>query len=128
MLQGCVFETSMLGSAMVKEINEKVERFSKKIGSIGEIEPENVLSYLNAASEIYPIAVKLRERAETDEVYGVEDMIKELYNILRKLIKETGSPEDEFGSLEIPSLCSLLKDCPKPDIPMDSEEWLEDTV
>lgn len=128
MLQGCAFETSMLGSAMVDEIDNKINRFSKKIGSIADMEPYNVLSYLEAASEIYPIALKLRERAEIDDVYGVEDMLKELNNILLKLIKETGTPEDEYGSLEIPTLSSLLKECPKSvDVSTYSEEWLEDT-
>ncbi len=103
MLQGCGFESSMMGTVMVNDITKKIELFSKKIGSINDLKPTEVLSYLKAASELYPLATKLREMAETDAVCGVEKMLKEVNNILRKLIEETECAEDAFGSLEIPS-------------------------
>lgn len=126
MLQGCVYESGMRECVMVDEINKKIGLFSKKIGSIEDIEPINVLSYLKAAAELYPFAVKLREMAEADGVYGVENMLNSVNSILKKLVEETGCPEDEFGGWEIPSHYSLFKNIPESiEEPMDSEEWLE---
>lgn len=129
MLQGCGFETSMDGGAIVDEIQKKIGLFSKKMGSIEDIEPINVMSYLKAAATLYPIAVELREMAETDTVYGAEEMLKEVNSILKKLVEETGCAEDEFGSWEIPSRYSFFKNPPDSiEVPMTSEEWLNETI
>lgn len=125
MLQGCGFETSMDGCVMVDEIQKKIGLFSKKMGSIEDIEPINVMSYLKAAAALYPIAVRLREMAETDTVYGAETMLKEVNSILKKLVEETGCSEDEFGGWQIPSRYSLFKNCPESvETPVKSEAWL----
>lgn len=127
MLQGCGFESSLKGIAMVDEIEKKIALFSKKIGAIEDIEPINVLSYLKAAAELYPLAVKLREMAEADAVCGVEKMFNDVNSILKKLVEETGCPEDEFGGWEIPSHYSFFKNISESiEKPKYSEDWLED--
>ena len=101
MLRGCVFESTVAGKLMVDEIERKIKLLTQKIASIEDIEAIHVLPHLKATAEIYPLAVKLREMAETDKVVCVENMLKEVNSILKKLVEETGYPEKEFGSLEI---------------------------
>lgn len=122
MLQGCGFETSMLGAVIVSEINKKIDMFSKKMGTIDKMKPLEVLPYLKAAAEMYPLAVKLREMAETDAVYGAEKMLKDVNSILKKLVEETGGPEDEFGGWEIPSHNPIPELLERPEA---SEDWME---
>lgn len=102
MLQGCAIESSMLGAKRIQDINRKVDVFSKKIASIENMKPIYVRSYLKAAAQIYPLAFKLRKMAEKDDVYGDERILQEINQILKQLIEETNSPEDVFGSLEMP--------------------------
>ena len=113
------------------ELEKKIRLFSRKIGSIEDIKPINVLPYLKAATEVYSLAVKLREMAEADNVYGEENILKKLNSILKKLVEETNCAEDEFASWEIPSIKDFFMkegyEIPKTEeVSMANEDWLND--